>query len=56
LPYTAFIARLEAIFMFSLHDGIVTTGPTNRIDIEYFKYLPFTEVFSSSDRLHVTLF
>ena len=56
VPYAAFIARLEAIFMFGLHAGIITTRATNRIDIEYFKYLPFTEVFSSGDRLHATLF
>jgi hypothetical protein len=56
VPYTAFVARLEAIFMFGLHAGVVTTRATNRIDIEYFKYLPFTEVFSSGDRLHATLF
>jgi hypothetical protein len=56
LPYTTFVARLEAIFMFGLHAGVVTTRPTNRIDIEYFKYLPFTEVFSSGDQLHANLF
>jgi len=56
LPYTSFNAWLEAIFMFGLHAGIVTTRSTNRIDVEYFKYLPFTEVFSSNDRLHATLF
>jgi hypothetical protein len=52
LPYTAFVARLEAIFIFGLHAGVITTRATNRVDIEYFKYLPFTEVFSSGDRLH----
>ncbi len=56
VPYTAFIARLEAIFMFGLHAGVITTRATNRIDVEYFKYLPFTEVFSSGDQLHATLF
>ena len=56
VPYTAFVARLEAIFMFGLHARVVTTRATNRIDIEYFKYLPFTEVFSSGDKLHATLF
>jgi hypothetical protein len=33
LPYTAFVARLEAIFVFGLHAGVVTTRATNRIDI-----------------------
>lgn len=56
LPYTTFTARLEAIFVFGLHAGVITTRSTNRIDIEYFKYLPFTEVFSSGDRLHADLF
>lgn len=56
IPYTSFVARLEAIFMFGLHAKLVTTRATNRLDIEYFKYLPFTDVFSSGDKLHATLF
>lgn len=55
-PYTSFVARLEAIFLFGLHAGVITTRATNRLDIEYFKYLPFTEVFSSRDKIHETLF
>jgi hypothetical protein len=39
-----------------MHAGVVTTRATNRIDIEYLKYLPFTQVFSSSDRIHEKLF
>src|SRR5487761_2258209 len=41
---------------FGLHARVITTRPTNRIDIQYFKYLPFTEVFSSADDLHAALF
>lgn len=55
-PYTSFLARLEAIFVFGLHAGVITTRSTNRIDVQYFKYLPFTEMFSSADDLHATLF
>lgn len=56
MPYTSFVARLEAIFMFGLHSRIITTRATNRIDLQYLKYLPFTEVFSSGDRLHQDLY
>lgn len=56
VPYTAFVAYLDAIFMFGLHAGVITTRATNRIDIEYLKYLPFTDIFLSGDLLHETLF
>ena len=56
LPYTAYVARLETIFILGLHAAIITTRSTNRIDIDYFKYLPFTQIFASGDRLHETLF
>jgi len=55
-PYTSFLARLEAIFLFGLHARVITTRSTNAIDVQYFKYLPFTETFSSGDNLHATLF
>ena len=56
MPYTSFVARVVAVFMFGLHARVITTRATNLIDVEYFKYLPFAEVFSSSDNLHATLF
>jgi hypothetical protein len=55
-PYTSYVAWVEALFVFAMHAGVVTTRATNRIDIEYLKYLPFTQVFSSSDRIHEKLF
>ncbi len=42
--------------MFALRASLIGTRSTNRIDIEYFKYLPFTQVFASADKLHATLF
>ena len=54
-PYTAFVAKVEALFILSVAHCVVTTRATNRIDIEYLKYLPFTFAFSSADKLHIDL-
>lgn len=53
---TARVFENNAYLYLRVHAGIITTRSANRIDVEYFKYLPFTEVFSSNDRLHATLF
>jgi hypothetical protein len=52
-PYSYFILRIELYFLLGLANSIITTRDTNRIDIEYLKYLPFTDVFSSADALHI---
>ena len=52
LPFTANCIRIALIFHFSLAFGLVSTRPTNRIDLEYFFYTPFCWAFSSGDSLH----
>lgn len=55
-PYTAYTARLRLFFYLAVAHHVVTTRSSNRIDVEYLMYLPFTRVFSSSDNLHSDLF
>jgi hypothetical protein len=52
-PYSCFTLRIELYFLFGLANQIITTRDSNRIDIEYLKYLPFTQVFASGDDLHI---
>lgn len=56
VPYTAYMARLEVFFYLAVAHHVITTRPSNRIDMDYFMYLPFTRVFASSDKLHADLF
>jgi hypothetical protein len=53
IPYTFFTLRIELFFLIGLAHQVISTRDTNRIDIEYLKYLPFTQVFCSSDKLHI---
>jgi SEC-C motif len=52
LPYTTRCIRVALVFHFGLAFGLVSTRPTNRIDLEYLYYVPFCMVFSSGDLLH----
>lgn len=52
-PYAYHILRIELYFLVGLANGVISTRDTNRIDIEYLKYLPFAHTFCSSDALHV---
>ena len=51
-PYTAFCVRVGLIFHFALAFGLVSTRPTNRLDLEYLYYSPFCNAFSSGDAFH----
>lgn len=51
-PYTAHCVRVSLIFHFALAFGLVSTRPTNRVDLEYFYYVPFCQAFSSGDAFH----
>lgn len=54
-PYAFYCARANLVFGLGVVSGVVTTRPTNRIDLEYLYYLPFCYVFCSGDDLHVSL-
>lgn len=51
--YTAFVLSIDLLFYLSIHLGQISgVRRSNKIDISYLYYLPFCNVFSSSDKLH----
>tara|TARA_R110002020_G_scaffold224599_2_gene434394 strand:- start:13017 stop:14159 length:1143 start_codon:yes stop_codon:yes gene_type:complete len=55
-PYTAYMARLELFFYMGVAHQVVSTRASNRVDMDYLMYLPFTSAFASGDKLHAELF
>lgn len=52
-PYAAHVLRVEVFFQIALAASHISTErPSNRLDIAYLFYLPFSMVFVSSDKLH----
>jgi hypothetical protein len=53
-PYAAYAMMVELFFQLALANPnlISTERPSNRMDIAYLFYLPFSQVFVSSDKLH----
>jgi hypothetical protein len=55
-PYAYHCLRVYVGFYLALASRLIGTGSTNRIDLEYFLYLPFCKVFTSADKFHKQLF
>src|SRR5690606_24311442 len=52
-PYAAHVVQVELFFQFALAASqIGAERASNRVDIAYLHYLPFSMMFVSSDRLH----
>ena len=53
-PYAAYAVTVELFFQIALANPnlISADKPSNRMDIAYLFYLPFSQVFMSSDKLH----
>lgn len=51
-PFTCHCLRASLLFHFALSFSLVSTRPTNRVDLEYLFYLPFCHAFTSGDKLH----
>lgn len=52
-PYVAHVLTVEIFFQLALAANLISTDrPSNRLDIAYLHYLPFSMIFVSSDRLH----
>lgn len=52
-PYTAFVVTVEVFFQIALAAHLMSSERnSNRTDIAYLFYLPFCQVFVSSDKLH----
>jgi len=55
-PYAAYVMKIEVFFQVALAASLISSQrPSNRVDIGYLFYLPFSMVFISSDRLHERL-
>ena len=52
-PYASFILRVEAFLAIAHEYALISYDPNSRSDITYFHYVPFCNVFVSSDRLHL---
>ncbi len=52
-PYVSYVFTVELFFQISLAANLISSErPTNRVDIGYLFYLPFSMAFVSSDKLH----
>ncbi|MCV2361704.1 hypothetical protein LNV08_22310 [Paucibacter sp. TC2R-5] len=52
-PYAAHVLVVEIFFQIALAASLISDGrASNRVDISYLCYLPFSMVFISSDKLH----
>lgn len=52
-PYAAFVLTVEVFFHIALAAGLISSQRnSNRTDLGYLFYLPFCQIFISSDRLH----
>lgn len=52
-PYVAYVYTIELFFQIALAANLISSDrPSNRVDIGYLFYLPFSMVFVSSDKLH----
>jgi hypothetical protein len=52
-PFVAHVLTVEIFFQVALAANLISADrPSNRVDIGYLFYLPFCNVFTSSDRLH----
>lgn len=54
-PYTAHVLEVEVFFRLATERGVLDRNrPSDRVDIAYLHYLPFSQIFISYDRLHKT--
>jgi hypothetical protein len=52
-PYAAYVTTVEIFFHIALAANLISTDrPSNLLDVAYLHYLPFCDIFVSSDKLH----
>ena len=52
-PYAAYVLKVELFFYIGLLSSLISKDrPSNKIDLAYLYYLPFCQVFVSTDKLH----
>lgn len=54
-PYAFFCLKVKLVFGFGLLHNLVSTRSSNHIDLEYLYYLPFAQVFVTSDKLQAEM-
>lgn len=52
VPYTRHCLKADLFYVIGLQFGLMSMRPTDKVDLQYFYYLPFTDIFSSNDRIH----
>ncbi|MBL8667445.1 MAG: hypothetical protein JNM48_08290 [Rhodospirillales bacterium] len=56
VPYSAHLFRVELFFAFLVATDVISDGRAkHRADFLYFHYLPFSSIFSSTDKLHAQM-
>ncbi|MGH2638616.1 MAG: hypothetical protein ACRDF4_04960, partial [Rhabdochlamydiaceae bacterium] len=57
-PYAMYVYRVEIVYHYCLLGGFIKRGKKSKahLDMQYFYYLPFCQVFSSDDKEIVQLF
>lgn len=53
--YAFYCAKVKLLFDFALRYDLVSTRPTNMLDLQYFYYLPFAKLFASNDKFQKSL-
>jgi hypothetical protein len=52
-PFAAHCVEVDLFFYLAMSNGLISDQrPSNLMDMAYFYYLPFAEIFVSSDKLH----
>lgn len=52
-PYTTHVFKVDLLFYLGAYRGFISAQrPSNRMDMAYLYYLPFTKAFASGDKLH----
>lgn len=54
-PYAYFCFKINIIFYAGLALDLISTKPTNMLDLGYLYYLPFCMIFSSGDKFHKSM-
>lgn len=55
-PYTAFVLKVSLFFYLGMASNLIgRERKSNMVDVAYLYYLPFCQVFTSTDRLHRTV-
>lgn len=54
-PYAFYCFKVGALFRLGVLFDLLSTKATNRLDLEYLFYVPFSMVFCSGDKFHISL-